>query len=84
MIITMLLNLIIMVLNLIISLIPDINIDFNISGYIAPLANVFGYIDSFVSLNVIVFCISLILIVDNYTLIFRIVNWLWNKIPFIN
>lgn len=84
MIITMLLNLIIMVLNLIISLIPDINIEFNLSGYIAPLANFFGYIDSFVSLNVILFCISLILIVDNYTLIFRLINWLWNKIPFIN
>lgn len=84
MIITMLLNLIIMVLNLIISLIPDITFDFNIGGYIAPLANFFGYVDSFVSLNVIVFCISLILLVDNYTLIFRLINWLWEKIPFIN
>lgn len=84
MIVTMLLNLIIMILDFIVSLIPAISFDFDISGSIQPLANVFGYIDTFVSLSVITFCISIYLIVDNYSLIFRLVNWLWEKIPFIN
>lgn len=84
MIITMLLNLVVMFLELILSLIPSISFELDLVSYIEPLINVFGYLDTFVSLNVITFCISMILIVDNYSLIFKLVNWLWEKIPFIN
>lgn len=84
MIVAALLGIILMLLNLVVSLIPNIEFDLNIVGYITPLANFFGYIDSFVSVNVIVMCISLIIVVDNYALIFRVINWLWQKIPFIN
>lgn len=84
MIVTMLLNLIIMILNLILSLIPSLEFNLDLSSYISPLANLVGYVDTFVSVDVIVFCISVILIVDNWTLIFKLINWLWQKIPFIN
>lgn len=83
MIVTLLMSLIIMILNLIVSLIPNIDFDLDLISYIQPLANLAGYIDTFVSLDVILFSISLILIVDNYSLLFRVINWLWNKIPFL-
>lgn len=84
MIITLILSVILMILNLIVSIIPTFEFNIDIAGYISPLANFVGYIDTLVSLDVIVFCISLILLVDNYALIFRVFNWLWQKIPFIN
>lgn len=84
MIITILLSIILMILNLVVSFIPTIEFDINMATYIFPLANFVGYIDTFVSINVLITCISLILIVDNYSLIFRVFNWLWQKIPFIN
>lgn len=84
MIVTLILSLIIMILNLVVSLIPNIDFSIDLVSYIEPLANLTGYIDTFISIDVITFCISLILIVDNYSLIFRVVNWLWNKIPFIS
>lgn len=84
MIVTMLLNLVLLILNLILGLIPNLEFSFDVAGYISPLINAFGYLDTFISLNVIVFCVSMILIVDNYALIFKLINWLWEKIPFIN
>lgn len=84
MIVAALLGIILMLLNLVVSLIPNLEFDLNIVSYITPLANFFGYVDSFVSVNVIVMCISLVIVVDNYALIFRVINWLWQKIPFIN
>lgn len=84
MIVAALLGIVLMLLNLIVSLIPNLELDLNIVSYITPLSNFFGYIDSFVSINVIVLCISLVILVDNYGLIFRVINWLWQKIPFIN
>ncbi|MEQ7224777.1 hypothetical protein ABQD65_13680, partial [Vagococcus fluvialis] len=66
------------------SLIPSFDFDFNISGHIGAVVNTFGYIDSFVSINTVVFCISAILFVDNFSFVLKIINFIWSKIPFIN
>ena len=84
MIVSALLGIILMLLNLVVSLIPNFEVSYDIVSYITPLANFFGYIDSFVSVNVILMCITLVILVDNYALVFRVINWLWQKIPFIN
>lgn len=84
----MILNLIIqallMFVNLVVSLIPEIDFSFDISGYIGAVANIFGYVDSFISIQSILFCVTATLVVDNFSFIVKIFTFIWSKIPFIN
>lgn len=82
MIVVLIVSLVFIILNLFISLIPEFNLNVDIAGYISTLSNFVGYIDTFISLDVIVLCISLILIVDNFSFLFKLLSWLWEKIPF--
>ncbi len=84
MIISLIIEALLGFVNLIVSLIPSFDFDFNIGGYIGTVANFFGYIDSFISISVILFCVSAVLIVDNFSFILKIINFIWSKIPFIN
>lgn len=65
-----------------VSLIPQFNWTLDISGYVAPMADAFGYIDTIVSLDVLVLCITTILIVDNWSLIVHLVVKIWELLPF--
>lgn len=62
--------------------IPTVEITLDVGAYAAPMANLFGYIDTFVSLDVIVLCITTILIVDNWALIVKLAIRVWEMIPF--
>lgn len=84
MIITVIFEFILNIVSLILSFIPEIKLNVDIGGYVGSLADTFAYLDSFVSLKVLTFCISSILIVDNFSFILKIFNFIWSKIPFIN
>lgn len=84
----MILNSIIQVLlsfvQLVVSFIPELDFNFDIAGYVSSVSSIFGFIDSFVSVQAILFCISASLLVDNFSFIVKIFNFIWSKIPFIS
>lgn len=84
MILNSIIQVLLMFVNLVVSLIPEINFDFNISGYIGAVADIFGFIDTFVSVQAILLCVTASLIVDNFSFVVKIFNFIWSKIPFIN
>lgn len=69
-------------MNWFVNIIPDVSLPLDISGYIAPVANAVGYVDTFVSLPVIVACLTAVLIVDNWTIIVRLALKIWELLPF--
>lgn len=83
MIIGYIVNLVLDIAVFVIELIPVIELPLNVSSYIAPVANVVGYIDTLVSIQVILLCISAIFIVDNWALIVKIAIKIWEMIPFV-
>ena len=56
-----------------VNFIPDVVLPIDLTSYLSPLINVFGYIDTFIDLGVITLCISAILIVDSWSLIVKLV-----------
>lgn len=65
-----------------VGLLPDLQINLNAGAYMATMADFFGYIDTFISLDVIVLCIVTVLIVENWALVVRIVLKVWDLLPF--
>ena len=49
-------------------------------GYLSSVANVFGYLDSFINLSVISSMIVAILVFDNLEFILRFIGWIVGKI----
>lgn len=84
MILNSIIQALLMVVNLVVSLIPEINFDFDISGYVSSVADIFGFIDTFVSVQAILLCIAATLLVDNFSFVVKIFSFIWAKIPFIN
>lgn len=81
MILEMLVDIFFGLLDLILSLIPNITVPSGFLSGISQLANVFGYIDTFVPLSTIVACLALITIVDNAGFIIKLFNFIIRKIP---
>lgn len=67
---------------MLINMIPDFDVPNNLINLLAPVANFVGYIDTFISLPVLLSCMAFILLVDNWNLIVRILMQLWEMIPF--
>lgn len=65
-----------------VNIIPDVSLPLDISGYIAPVANAVGYIDTFVSLPVLAACVAAVLIVDNWAILVRLALKVWELLPF--
>jgi len=65
-----------------VALIPDVDINLSVGAYLAPMADMFGYMDTFVSLDVVVACIAAVIIVDNWALVVRLVLKIWELLPF--
>ena len=51
--------------------IPNVSLPIDLAAYLAPVANFFGYLNTFVSLQLLSVCISTVLIVDNWALIVK-------------
>lgn len=66
---------------LVVDLLPSIKISADISGAFGTVANFFGYLDSFVSLSAVSICIGLVILVDNASLLMKILNFIIRKIP---
>lgn len=82
MILDMVFNVFYFLFNMFVSLIPTINIDLDLSSYVVPVADAIGYIDTFVSLNVLALSIGTIILVNNFTFIIRLIMKLWQMLPF--
>lgn len=65
-----------------ISSIPEVEVPYSLIDLLAPIANFVGYIDTFVSLPIIVMCMAFILVIDNWNLVVRISSRIWEMIPF--
>lgn len=63
------------------SLIPDIEIPFSLSrfNFVAPLANFWGYIDSFISTDILIACIGIVILIDSISFITRLIRFLLAK-----
>lgn len=68
-------------IDMFLSMLPDFDINLDISGAISAVSQLFAYVDNFVSVNAIVTCISMILVVDNFSFIVKIFNFVIRKIP---
>lgn len=68
-------------IDMFLSLLPEFDINVDISGAIGAVGQLFGYVDNFVSVNAILTCISLVLVVDNFSFIVKIFNFIIRKIP---
>lgn len=62
--------------------IPDLNTPQSLVEILAPVASFVGYMDTFVSLGVIVTCMAFILLIDNWNLVIRISTLVWEMLPF--
>lgn len=65
-----------------VGVIPEINLPIAASSYISPVANLVGYVDTFVSLSVITLCITTIFIVDNWSFVVKLALKIWELLPF--
>lgn len=70
--------------SLLINLIPNIELNTSFMGAFGTVGEFFGYVDNFVSINVILTCVGLIFIVDNISFIVKIFNFIIRKIPTIS
>lgn len=61
------------------SLIPDINLEILSFNFIGVLSEFWGYIDSFVSLDIVVLCIIAIVFIDNISFITRMIRFILSK-----
>lgn len=52
-----------------------------LTGYIAAIADVWGYLNSFVDLSVVSFMVLQIIIFDNLSFILKLFSWIWDKLP---
>lgn len=62
--------------------IPDVDLQLDLGGFVAPMANAIGYMDTFISLDVVVACIVAVLIADNWALVVRLAIRIWELLPF--
>lgn len=60
-----------------ISLMPAI--DINVGDFVGAVAHFFGYIDTLISLDVVVACIAVVIVVDNFAFFTRILKFILNK-----
>lgn len=60
-------------------LIPELNFSVARFDFISPLANFWGYLDSFVHLDILVACIGLVILADNISLITKILRFILAK-----
>lgn len=84
MIIELIVNAILGLVNMVLNLIPDIGLNVDIGAHFSVVGEFFRSIDMFVSIPVIIFCITSSIIVDNFGFIVKIINFIWSKIPFIS
>lgn len=82
MIINWLFDLFYWIADLFMNVLPDIELPLTFSDYVGAVANVVGYLDTFISLPVVILCISTILIIDNFAIIIRLAAWVWSLLPF--
>lgn len=61
------------------SLIPDLNFGLLSFDFVTPIADFWGYIDSFVSLDMLIACIAVVIIVDNISLLTRLIRFILSK-----
>jgi len=62
-------------------LIPDINLPFSALrfDFIGPVANLVGYLDSFIDLDVLVACVAIVIVFDNIGFITRLLKFILSK-----
>lgn len=68
-------------IDMFLSLLPEFDLSIDISGAVGAVSELFGYVNNFVSVNAILTCISLVLVVDNFSFIVKIFNFIIRKIP---
>lgn len=83
MLITFLFNIFVTFINWFLGLLPTVQYAINWNEYTAPVAHYVAMLDVFVSLDVIVACIAVIMIIDNWGFIYSFGLEILEKIPFI-
>ncbi|MBO0468434.1 hypothetical protein JZO73_12935 [Enterococcus plantarum] len=71
------------IIGFIINLIPNFEIDLNFTGLLAPVGEALGYLDMFVSVNVILTILGIVFLRDNFVFLKNIILMIYDKIPFI-
>lgn len=77
------LKLIVFVLDFIVGLLPDLSFNMDLSGPIDTLANVIAWVDVLIPIEILTGGIALMIIVDNFGYIVKVISFIWSKIPFI-
>ena len=83
MIINLIFSALIGLMSMLLNLIPDLSLSFDLSPYIDTVSTYIGYVDMFISVDVVLFCITSIIVVDNFGFLVRVISFIWSKIPFI-
>lgn len=62
-------------------LLPDVSLPFNALrfDFIGPVANLVGYLDSFIDLDVLIACVAIVVVFDNISFITRLLKFILNK-----
>ena len=72
----------IQLINWLLGLLPSVQYAINLDPYLSPVANAVSYLDTFVSLQLIIGCIGMIIIIDNFGIVLNILRFIWDLIPF--
>lgn len=60
-------------------LVPEINLEILSFDFVGVLADFWGYMDSFVSLDILILCVIAIVFVDNISFILKVVRFILSK-----
>lgn len=82
MIIELLFSLIFGLVDVILSLVPTVDLNFQMPET-TFFREMLGLADYFFPVGTMIACIAVIIAVQNIAFILKIVNYIWNKIPFI-
>ena len=82
MIFNMIFDFLIQLINWMLGLLPSVQYAINLDPYLSPVASAVSYLDTFVSLQLIIGCIGMIIIIDNFGIVLNILRFIWDLIPF--
>lgn len=75
-------NLFIKLINGLLGLLPSVKYAISLDPYISPVAQTVSYLDTLISLQLIIGCIAMIIIIDNFGVILKLIRFVWDLIPF--
>lgn len=82
MIFNMLFDFFIQLITWLLGLLPNVQYAINLDPYLSPVASAVSYLDTFVSLQLIVGCLAMIIIIDNFGIVLKLIRFVWELIPF--